>query len=184
MRVGELTNNPGARNKTRERVNGALHELDMSVTLQNDCFGWKRERSRRKRAGSTTGAARYTQVEHLQSGGRVQRPNLSSLTVYLQSCHSYILAQPMASIGVRLQARQSDRRSCPLPSNSTPQRYCRSSMRSPALSAPLHSLFYVHVMTPKSQSSTTPAPTHRRRRRRHACARVGYPSTAPSSPPR
>ena len=29
MRVGELTNNPGARNKTRERVNGTLHELDV-----------------------------------------------------------------------------------------------------------------------------------------------------------
>jgi len=54
-------------------------------------------RSRRKGVGSTTGAARYTHVEHLHSGGRVQRPNLGSLTVYLQPCHSYILAQPMAS---------------------------------------------------------------------------------------
>jgi len=106
----------------------------------------KGRRSRRKRAGSTTGVARYTQVEHLQSGGRVQRPNLSSLTVYLQSCHSYILAQPTASIGVRLQARQSDRRSCPRPPNSTPQRYCTSPMRSAVLSAPFHSLFYVYVM--------------------------------------
>ena len=68
----------------------------------------KERRSRRKRADSTTGAARYTYMEDLQSGGRVQRPNLSSLTVYLQPCHSYILAQLMASTGVQLQARQSD----------------------------------------------------------------------------
>ena len=40
-------------------------------------------RSRRKRAGSNTGAARLTHVEHLQRGGRVQRPNHSSLTVLL-----------------------------------------------------------------------------------------------------
>ena len=40
-------------------------------------------RSRRKRAGSNTWAARLTLVEHLQRGGKVQRPNHSSLTVLL-----------------------------------------------------------------------------------------------------
>jgi len=31
MGVSELTNDPGARNNSGERVNGALHELDMST---------------------------------------------------------------------------------------------------------------------------------------------------------
>jgi len=45
-------------------------------------------------------------MEQIQNGGRVQRHNLDGLTVYLQPCQSFILTQPMASTGVRLQARK------------------------------------------------------------------------------
>jgi len=57
-------------------VNGALHELDVSTTVQNDCFGCKGRQSRSKGAGSTTGAEGHTYMEHLRSGGRVQRHHL------------------------------------------------------------------------------------------------------------
>jgi len=76
MGVSELTNDPGARNNSKERVNGALHELDVSTTVQNDCFGCKGRQSRSKGAGSTTGAEGHTYMEHLRSGGRVQRHHL------------------------------------------------------------------------------------------------------------
>ena len=65
-RVGftKKTRDPGARNNTRKRVNGALRELDVLLHSKS-MFRLQKVAMATQRAGSATEAARYAYIEQL-----------------------------------------------------------------------------------------------------------------------